>query len=626
MKKIGKSWILLAAIGAFGLAGCDNSNSSTADNHYINNIVRTDLPKGVNISESIDLDEYITTVYADDTESKEYYLTCSSEDVKIDGHLVSASKIGTYTIEAISNTSEDVKNRFEIRFVDDTQQLIDNFLAPLSETPKNYTARVWSSNGQYYFTFFHTENYMVIMNESDMSDEGNNMLFAVLNDGNGYFGTYDFTYGSDVITPKFNHGRYEYDQYYYTMDLNLDSADFSYQDGLDSSGNTKQFLVSTADFESTFLLYGLGMRLTSYGYSYQGAAYLGMFDTDGDNEKDGMMLQIMVGAGSSTGTYCLASISDIGTTDIKWMDNVIKDESYIPEWIESNGLVEAFDTIEKAGNYTITTDIYSSDTSGNKLEKLESNVDMFYYISGGFDEVKAVTSVTSDGIMGSLQTRSPIIDEATGEVTGDGKLTDGRKFAYFNRDGKAYSSSYTEVEKTTTTKGEDGSDVTETTKNWEWSTTEIEGITDVFKYYRVSNYTVTDAINQVKTSTVTSEGTKYIDNTEWTGMEENNTYLNYLGNVGNGATDEDSTKLFRWLFNMNGFYSYGNALGQQYATGYDFSLSIYGEYTRFQVNKKTNEIDILVVIPNIFSDLDGNIGLRYTISNIGTTTNDFSQL
>ena len=102
--------VSVAALGGLGLVACEpgtpgesgTSQSPVATASRINSTLGT-TPFA--IGTQVDLDEYITVVYTDNKEDKNFTVQCISanaSDLTIDGHVVTTAVAGTYTVEVRS--------------------------------------------------------------------------------------------------------------------------------------------------------------------------------------------------------------------------------------------------------------------------------------------------------------------------------------------------------------------------------------------------------------------------------------------------------------------------------------------------------------------------------------------
>ena len=100
------------------------------------------------------------------------------------------------------------------------------------------------------------------------------------------------------------------------------------------------------------------------------------------------------------------------------------------------------------------------------------------------------------------------------------------------------------------------------------------------------------------------------------------------GDIDSGilAKIEVTDTLFQQLYDMNGF----STIGTKFGAAVDFtsgkgSLISQSNYDAFIVNPTTNEISIKITANLPFSDVSNRyVAMNITISNVGTTTNDFS--
>ncbi len=132
------------------------------------------------------------------------------------------------------------------------------------------------------------------------------------------------------------------------------------------------------------------------------------------------------------------------------------------------------------------------------------------------------------------------------------------------------------------------------------------------------------------------------DAVNWTSKKTNGTKTIFTGDVGDDDRTTKGNLLFEQLLNMFGGPTYsvlnnviaggkGN-LGTMWTEPQEFNggdyhaLSLYSKYTSFSVDSATNEIEITLSMYAPLGFDDGYFGMKMTLSDIGTTTFDFSTL
>lgn len=609
--------ILSAGALVMGLASCgENTNSSAASegtSETSSEVQSSETPSSSSITKTpkriknngvdtvvsgvaFDLDDTITILYDDDSSDHNYTVTSSSDDVSISGHLITIKGHGEYSLLVTAGT---LKSRVSVTVVSEEHKALIDFLEPLSETPQNYTITQYEINKEkeleYYATYFHNENYIAIYDENDPVAEDGSTLLAKLTDGHAYWGTLTGT--SDNIVPTFEPGYASWNNYYITGDLSLDALDATYDGDVITLGT---------GFEGNLLHYGMSTLPENYGYNLTGAIYLGMFDTD-DDEKDDTPL-FMCNVESSTdsskaGYWSIVGISNIGSTSLDFMEKAVSDAKYIPVKIEAPEISTVFNSLAESKNYTITTELQAVDAKGQALEKL-SNKDCLLNI-GGSSHIIITTTFTKDGVISVYKAlkMAETTDEDYPYAPGEEWVTGG-EFAYWDDGTNTYSSS---LDSDTGKMGE--------------KTTVAEGKT-VYE---------SGALDNIVASNVTLDDA---NGTIWSKKTQSGTKATFEGDVGDNDGSDVTNSLFGKIFDMNGFgfniiSTQSAGLGTNMVTSVEFNggdyhaLTIYSSYNEFTVDTATNDVlvDVLAYLPVGTVDY---ISMKLTVSNVGTTTNDFT--
>ncbi len=612
-KKIKLLTILSAGALVMGLASCgEQTNSSSseggaeASSEQSSSIVKT--PKRIKntgvgtvvAGTEFNLDDAITILYDDDTTDHNYNVTSTSDDVSISGHLITILDHGEYTLEV---TAGSLRSRITVTAVSTEHKALIDFLEPLSETPQNYTVTYWTSkNGKlnYAQSYIHNENYVAIFDENDPTSvdsktgEANSTLLAKLTDAHAYWGYLTGT--KDNIKPVFEPGYAQWANYYITGDLSLDALDATY-DG--------DNLVLGTGFEGNLLHYGMSTLPENYGYNLTGAIYLGMFDTDGDDTDDTPLFMCNVANptdSTDSGAWAIVGISNIGTTSLDFMEKAVSDPKYIPVKIEAPEISTVFNSLAESKNYTVTTELQAVDSDGKALEKVSSS-DCLLNIAGS-THVIITTTFTENGVIsvykGLKVTKTEDEDYPYAPGT---EWTVGGTFAYWDDGTNTYSSSLD---------SETGK-MSEKEIVAEGKTVYESGKLDSMV---ASNVTLDDA-----------------NGTIWSKKTQSGTKATFKGSVGDNDGTDVTNALFGKIFDMNGFgfniVSQGAGLGTQMAGAVEFTsgekhaLTLYSTYNEFTVDTATNEVlvDVLAYLPVGTVDY---ISMKFTVSNVGTTTNDFT--
>ncbi len=618
-KKIKLITVLSAAALVTGLVSCGevvNSSSAEASSSSETPVsssvakvairIQHDAIDYVVVNEEVDLDTYITIKYDDNSTDKNYNVTCTSENVSIEGHKVKAAAHGEYVLTISAGT---VKARITLSVVSEEHKELIDFLAPLSETPGNYTLTQWDINDnnrlEYGQTYVHNENYIAIYDENDpgavygsdtaYAGEPTSTLLAKLSDGHAYWGSFEGT--KDDYKPVFEPGYANWSGYYITGDLNLDATDVSYE----TTEAGEEYILMGNSFEETLLNYGMSTFPDNYGYSYAGAEYGGLYDTDGDDEGDMALFTCYVSNGTQTGYWTIVGIQDIGTSSIDIMETAIESDSYLPTKIQAPEISTAFSALATGKNYTVTTELTSVDSSGNALKLDDYSSDALANITG-CTHVTITTTFTENGVI-STYTGLPVEEnEETGkylpaeeeELLGTIAFWDDGTNTYLsslNNDGKMSAKEVGAENKTVYESG-------------------------LISAMTADNVTLEDA-----------------NGTIWASKKTSGTTVTYAGQCGDNDETDVTNSLFGKIFDMNGYgfsiIAQGAGLGTNLVTPVEFTggdkhaLTLYSNYEYFTVNTATNEIsvDALVYLPIGLQDY---IDMKFSVSNVGTTTNDFN--
>ena len=630
MKKFATKLMLMSTAALAMLGSCvPPSNSSTTGNEDSSAASAADKdPSKIKREKDIpflqeniflNLDNFITIEYSDGSTDKNFELSTNAKSITIDGHKIKGSEVGTFYITV---TAGGLVTKLDVTVLSNDQIKMEAFLEPLLDDPQNFTVdlRYEDENGQSqrYWKVLHNARYSVVYDPDDLfavdkNGDPNNFILAKLSDGNGYMGSY--TEGANhTPVPTFEPGILsQYDWYYVTMPIELDAADSSYisLDGEDI------LLYSPTFAESLMWAGGMSHAEDTYGNElpFYGAAFAGFEDINIDGNPDKATFDIIVGDDSNNGVYCTIVLENIGTSELAWMNTAINDASYIPAKITSDEITTAFLAANTAGNFTLTLEAYAYDDDGNKTVPAEADV------AGGavanlFGSCDAVITekYTSTGIYTEYK-RKELTQTAAGYAQeADYSLYD--ISAVWNDSGAAYS-----------TRLADNADQTAKVLP---ARTAIAGATDVFQIAEVK---------QMAANNVTAAACSAVN---WTSKKTNGTKTIFTGDVGDDDRTNKGNLLFEQLLNMFGGAEYGvmtNVIdggkgnigtmwtAPQEFTGGDYhALSLYCRYTNFTVDTATNEVEITLSMYAPLGFDDGYFGMKLTLSDIGTTTFDFSTL
>ena len=608
MNKKSKILLILSA-AAMGLVAtsCENKPADSTESVNSSEIVSAtrisheELPY-ITIGDEINLDDYITIKYEDNSSDHKFSVSCANSAVSIDGHSVLATEAGTFSllIEAGS-----LQAKISLEVVTEEHMGLINFLEPLADSPQNFTIDLYASD--YVYSAIHTENYVGVyditnpaekIKNDDGTEDYNSTLIAKLSDDHAYWGHIEGTTKNPV--PVFDPGYASWNNYYITQDLSLDATDFEVTDlteyGLEDA------LVSSTAFEDSFMSVGLSRpesSLAKYGYSWAGMLFMGLQDNDSDGVDDGAVFMALINeqqkdGSTQLGAFCYVQIRNIGDTSIDFMEKAIADDSYVPLIPKSDEVTTVFDAINAGKNYTVTLEAFSTDEDGKQIEKPALNDGAVALLGASY--AKTVTTVTESGIHSVLEAKAA--EQADGALT-VGELKKQGELAVWTDGTNCYSSSL----------GKDGNMSAKE---------QIQEGKDVL------------SIDTVKPYTAQNVTRNEIENTVWTKKTVNGTKVTMKGQCGDNDNKGNVTDLlFVSLFDMSPFFSIGTNLGRavEFNGGTYGSLISMSNYDEVTVDTATNEVTVFVNAYLPFSDIDNKyMGLKLTITNVGTTTNDFSSL
>lgn len=625
-KKIKLLTILSAGALVMGLASCgEQTNSSSseggaeASSEQSSSIVKTATRISseeigyVVEGEEINLDDYITIVYDDSSKDHVYDVTCSSDEVSISGHKVTALSHGNYTLTI---TAGSVKARKTLTAVSEEHKELIDFLAPLSATPNNYTLRIcdWEKNSEtggsslVYGgeTVIHNENYIAIYDESDptSTDEDgnpNSTLLAKLSDGHAYWGSLQGT--NDNIVPTFEPGYASWNNYYITGDLSLDATDATYEET-----GAGEYLLLGETFEANILNYGISNFPENYGYQYAGAIYEGVADTDGDDIVDSAVFDLMATKDGKTYLWTAIMLSDIGTSSMEEMETAITDAKYLPTKIEAPEIGTVFGKLAETNNFTLTTEIYSATSRGETYTPAADDdwTTDTMKLWAGAPSLRFTTTYTSNGVISIAEAKQLSQDEDSGKYVIADDYSFVSEFAIYDDGTDTYVSQYDSK-----------------TSSMGAATKEDEG-KKAYESSLTANMRASGITEAVANGTI------------WSSKRTSGTTTTFAGNVGDSnGTTEIYNELFGKLLDMNGFawFTDGSRFGTTWTEAADWGSGIHAltlglSYDSFTVDTATNEVSVFVTgyLPINFDVTQNNqyVAIKVTIDEVGTTTNDFT--
>lgn len=626
MKKLATKLMLLSTAALVMLGSCEKPIEQSTDGSETSidsgeaksptKIKHEDIPY---IQEGVacNLDAYVSIEYSDGSLDKNYEVKTNSKNVTINGHRVSCSDVGVFYVTI---TAGALTTKLDITVLSNDQIKIMTFLEPLQNDPRNFTVDLYAENEQgqeeRFRQVLHNANYSVVYDPDDpfaKDEDGNpnSWVLARLSDGNGYSGHIE---EGTNHQPKavFDPGIISsYDYYYVVMDIELDAADSTYI----SLAGEDILLMSSSFAESLMWSVGLPYAYTSSGAKipFYGAVYAG-YDEIGvpNGNPDIMTFDILVGDESNYAVYCSIAISNIGSSELSWMNTAVTDASYIPEKIVPTEIPAAFQAMNTAGNFTLTVEAWSVDTEGSINDKFipaEKDIptDAAANFFGTCDAV-ITEKYTSTGIYTEFKGK-----KLTQTANGFTQAADYSLFdvsAVWNEGGAAYS-----------TRLADNDDQTAKVLP---ERSAISGTTDVFQ------------LAEIKTMAANNITAAAANQTNWTSKKTDGTKVTFGGDMGDNSGTTQDNLLAQQLFGLLGGTTYGvlkdwatTWTGAQdgWGDGAKHAYSRASDFRAFTVDTSNNEVvvDCLMYAP--FMDIENNyFMMRFTFSDIGTTTFDFSTL
>ncbi len=535
------------------------------------------------VGEEVDLEEYIAIKMSDGTLSTDYAYTleCASEDLIINGHVITTEVAGQYGITVVAGSA---KRKITADFR--TKENIDliNFLAQGQENPKNYYAHEYDITDagelEYVSSVTHTDDYCAWADLTDLGndhDEETNSIAALLADGYWYWGAFNAE-----GTPVFEPGKFSPTNYYFYGDFPTTGDLFSTV--VDEDG--EESLVADASAAKDFYGAAIGYSLNA-AYSWDSLAFIGAIYDDAEENIVEALFQPLIkdskGTVYSTGIF---GITGFGEAKVDALETVAEDRTFIPAAIHADEVVAVLESADLAKNYTIDFEMQALDESQEAITAesatLETNI--MYLVFGGVIDVKSTLTVTESDMVADF-TYTEVADGAASEVNEKigYKVADEVVTMYaLNEAGDAYEE--------TTVEGISTLAETGLGKNYAVASIDKSAVNDV-----EWNANVYDATEDLYTITSASVGDD--DGTTQT----NGLFLDFVK--------------YNFLFDLDKWFEPMDGWGD----GEMHSLSQCTRGYNISVSKTNNEIDVSVLMYSPFSDADGYIRFNWSISDVGTS-------
>ncbi len=406
--------------------------------------------------------------------------------------------------------------------------------------------------------------------------------------------------------PEFEYGKMNIDNYYIMGSMILDGTAFT---SVFDDITGEETLVGDSIQAKTFLNYGMSNLVENYGCSENSIYVLDLLDEDKDGKKDTLYAKITIdGAEGNTVTtsgaaftdleWCAVKISKVGSCTWDSLEKVRVDSSYIPQKIDVTEITTAFNNLTTNNNYTATMKLYPCDEDGEVISSSDVvDYSAMYLLTGSKEAITQVNTVTS-----------PTDFEAKAYV---GSELRAKKAYWVESEDMAYIGTYQK-------ENEDGEEETTKTKDPNCAS---KSSMKVYTAANVDTKTIADAI--------------------WKKRSAEGDVVTFSGNIGDNTVDDGQTNgffagLFDQLFCLSyklqstgdtvGFGTYMTSDGTiEYTSGDTCSYTVSSSYEAVMVNTATNEISVKALIYLPYKDVEQPYMMcEYVISDIGTTTNDFS--
>lgn len=582
--------------------------SSTSAAATVTKITAPNIPL-VKVGAELDLDTVIIVTTSDGaTTSKDFTVTCSNASVTLTGHVFKSTAPGSIEL-IVTAGGKSIKPTIEVKT--ETGMGLVDFFKTLEKTPQNYTLTILDVDeasqkivygGE---TIFHNEKYIAAYDVTnpggvDSNGDPNSTLLATLADGKAYWGSLD-----SKGKPVFEAGSVDYSGYYITNDLAVDGNAFV--STLDDAGD--ESIVAPSAVTTAIINSGFGSNGPS-GYTIANTEVIGVTDADEDGVYEGVSLALYVSKDGKDYISQLLTIGSVGTTTVDFMETAITDEAYVPVAVSAPEITTEFSAVNTAAAYTTTIEIYpSADSKGTRAltADVAAAADGVYAYKELFGDTgvgyERTATITADGVIATM-------NETTTTAGSDGALSTTKsvdsKIAYFNRDSKGYQAVL----------GDDKTTMT---------TTALDNVVDVWGYTAAKLFNV-DGVTAAAVS-----GQEWTEKT----VDATTSVITIAGSIGDDKKTEKTNTLFAQIFDQLGFFGFGKSgtpFGTMLSAYQDFSADSSGNYHAltvssdwtFVIDPTTKDMTLSSVFRIPYKADNGYMGLSYSISAVGTTTNDFS--
>jgi hypothetical protein len=595
------------AVSSSITASSSETPVSSSASATVTKVTANDVPL-VKVDTDLDLDTIVVVTKSDGTTtSKDYTVSCSDKVVTLTGHVFKATAPGDFVVVVVAGgktikVTVTVKTETGLALIPFFKQLDNN---PLNYTEKlvayNETTKAFDYDG---FTFIHNPKYFLGYNEKDPGSltskgEANSEVLATLSDGKSYWGALDTT-----GKPVFDAGAVDFALYYITQDLAIDGSAFA--STLDATTGAET-ISAPASVTSGILESGFGYSadaLSSYGYTASTTDILAVNKgTDGTISDVTLSLNVVDSKGAVS-AWEIYTLSNIGTTQVDFMETAIADASYVPAAITAPEVTTEFAAVTTAKNYTTTISVYAADENGDAIPTATvaatpANYNFTQMFGTDGLGYKQTTTITSDGLFAKEETLN------VGATAAETTATLANEVAYFNRDSKSYKVAYDKTKKTATT-------------------TLIDGTTDVWTVAAAKGFTAEG---------VTEAG---VNATEWTKKATSGTTTTLEGKVGDNDGTTAGNVLFQQMFDQLRFLGWGStnpeSMGtylteaNEFTSGDKHADTIYSDWMSLAVDSAAHSITAKALVYLPFGKVSGSAYMvcEYSVSAVGTTTNDFS--
>lgn len=356
----------------------------------------------LSVGDTIDLQEYVTIHYSDNTTSHTDFIasvrTSTTVELDTDGHTLNIIGAGDIRVQI---SSGDITSNFTTISYTQMQVKVHNYLG---EGLSNYTAKYYQninlSESSLFTTTYRTEDYFL----TNAVIEGNNIVnntyeiyVSKLQDGTGpYKGTADQNLENIVYEAGIADMNNQF------LSLNIDNFGLSlYEDTITVEGT--EFSGTFIDYNNNATAYGsrgqlLMLTLWNGIYMSGDRYYVNVRFTETDDLVLDYFLADEVNNYDSS-YYGSFVLSNVGTTSVPQIEATLTDASYIPTPIDTGHISEFVNNINSEQNYTMTISASINDYYDEPLDPSLNEEALGYWSTLGVNLGTETINVTKNAIV-----------------------------------------------------------------------------------------------------------------------------------------------------------------------------------------------------------------------------------